>query len=226
MALVLATIAVLAVIGLVLMAQSSPQSEYENRDQNQPSSGHDGSDFGMAKGDKQKDKEGTGTEEGQNYRKRFAAWIESNEKVINATSTAFIAFFTVVLAFATGFLYLATRDLVNGADNTAKRQLRAYLSAMPPVFKDKFPNTITVTIKNTGLTPATQILGHLNWQPALFGQGLPAEFTFPDYNADESGSIPTLGSGLDAPFQFPISLERLTQAQNDDSEESRPLNPR
>src|SRR4051794_33085845 len=38
-----------------------------------------------------------------------------------------IAAFTVVLAIATGYLWKATRDLVDGAENTAKRQLRAYI---------------------------------------------------------------------------------------------------
>lgn len=39
-----------------------------------------------------------------------------------------IAAFTIVLAFSTIFLWLSTRRLVIGSEETAKRQLRAYLS--------------------------------------------------------------------------------------------------
>lgn len=218
MALVLAGIAVLAVIGLVLMAQLSPRCTDQSQGQKQPSAAHIRSESDVAKGDEQKNEEGAEKEEGQNYWKQFAAWVETNEKVISATGTAFIAAFTVVLAFATGFLYVATRDLVNGVDNTAKRQLRAYLGAMPPVFGEKFPNAIAVSIKNTGQTPATQIYGHLNWYWVPFGQGLPAEFAFPDFNADDIGSVPTLGAGLEATFDFPISLDQLTREQNKETD--------
>ena len=38
-----------------------------------------------------------------------------------------IAVFTVILAFATGFLYFATRDLVKGAERTTQTQLRAFV---------------------------------------------------------------------------------------------------
>jgi hypothetical protein len=39
--------------------------------------------------------------------------------------------FTAILASATIFLYLATRNLVTDAERTAKRQLRAYVYAAP-----------------------------------------------------------------------------------------------
>jgi hypothetical protein len=42
-----------------------------------------------------------------------------------------IAIFTVILGMATGFLWLATKNLVIGAEDTAERQLRAYVSISP-----------------------------------------------------------------------------------------------
>jgi hypothetical protein len=38
--------------------------------------------------------------------------------------------FTVILAFSTIFLWVATRDLVSSAEKTARRQLRAYISVL------------------------------------------------------------------------------------------------
>jgi hypothetical protein len=68
---------------------------------------------------------------------------------------------TLLLFGATVALYLATRDLVHDAQHNAERQLRAYI----------FPQELTVTgvelgkrptaymvVKNTGLTPATDVI--------------------------------------------------------------------
>jgi len=67
-------------------------------------------------------------EEGQ--RSRWAEYkekIEQNERVITAVSTVLVAIFTVGLFLATAFLYKATKNLVEGADDTSRRQLRAYI---------------------------------------------------------------------------------------------------
>jgi hypothetical protein len=71
---------------------------------------------------------------------------------------AIIAAFTIILSFSTIFLWVATRDLVRGVENTAKQQLRAYLSIelavrdgphqVVPEFKAK------IIFKNCGQTPA------------------------------------------------------------------------
>jgi hypothetical protein len=42
-----------------------------------------------------------------------------------------IAIFTVILGIATGFLWLATQNLVKEAKETSKRELRAYISVTP-----------------------------------------------------------------------------------------------
>jgi len=93
--------------------------------------------------------------------RKYKEKIERNEKFITATSTIFIAAFTVLLAFATFFLWSATRDLVEDAKQNSERKLRAYV----------FPHELTVSevelghrptanmvVKNTGLTPATDVI--------------------------------------------------------------------
>jgi hypothetical protein len=70
---------------------------------------------------------------------------------------AIIALFTIILGIATWLLWRATKRLVEGAEDTAQRQLRAYLCAVGCRMK-KFEVgkevVATVTIENTGQTPA------------------------------------------------------------------------
>jgi hypothetical protein len=72
----------------------------------------------------------------------------------------FVAFGTIVLGFATVFLWLATRALVEGAEVNADRQLRAYVMIRDVIIDDfetdKIPRP-RVTIKNSGLTPARNV---------------------------------------------------------------------
>jgi hypothetical protein len=71
------------------------------------------------------------------------------------------AIFTVILAIATWALYRATRNLVRGAEETAERQLRAYVLVSSAkvtnltnlVEGNGIPEAIVV-IKNSGQTPA------------------------------------------------------------------------
>jgi hypothetical protein len=71
---------------------------------------------------------------------------------------AIIAAFTIILAFSTIFLWVATRDLVRSADDTAKRQLRAYVfvsgSAVTNVVEGNGIPEAQVVIQNFGRTPA------------------------------------------------------------------------
>jgi hypothetical protein len=64
---------------------------------------------------------------------------------------------TLALAFATGFLWWATRALVKGAEITGERQLRAYVLVTEgsiESFDTERPISVVMTIKNTGQTPA------------------------------------------------------------------------
>jgi hypothetical protein len=65
--------------------------------------------------------------------------------------------FTVILAFSTLFLWVATRDLVSGSEKTARRQLRAYVgvrTASCSDWQEGMRPFASITIANAGQTPA------------------------------------------------------------------------
>ena len=83
--------------------------------------------------------------------------IASNEGWL-IYSTIWLAIVTTFVAVFTGYLWRATRRLVLGAEKTAERQLRAYISV---IATGKIPNSMNprlpayqIKIKNTGQTPA------------------------------------------------------------------------
>jgi hypothetical protein len=91
---------------------------------------------------------------------RIIIFIRDFKEEIVAAGTLFIAVFTIVLAFATGFLYVATRDLVRGADKTAREQLRAYIQASPGnVFNLKSGARLEarILVNNSGQTPGNEV---------------------------------------------------------------------
>jgi len=67
-----------------------------------------------------------------------------------------IAIFTVILGTVTFFLWLATRKLVRGAEQTAKRQLRAYVfihDGVITLINNDTTIMAHITLKNFGATP-------------------------------------------------------------------------
>lgn len=72
--------------------------------------------------------------------------------------TGVLAVATILLTFATGMLWLSTKRLVEGAEETAKRQLRAYLhdNVHELRFTDKGA-VIRVQMQNFGPTPAYDV---------------------------------------------------------------------
>jgi hypothetical protein len=156
MALLFTAITVLAVAGLVLIARSLPHTANQEQNQSQPNGARAGSEPSVSGSNEKKHGEGTENQKPPNYWKRLVAYVEANEKFINATSTAFIAAFTIVLAGATGFLYRATTNLVTGTEQASARELRAYvflqISARlyPPLNPNRWAVSLTVT--NSGKT--------------------------------------------------------------------------
>jgi len=73
-----------------------------------------------------------------------------------------IALFTAGLFWATWYLYRATKRLVGGAEDTAQRQLRAYVLVEGVHVKNAVSGEgqmlAQVTIKNFGQTPASEIV--------------------------------------------------------------------
>jgi len=92
------------------------------------------------------------------YLRRLIELADSHDRAIVAMGTGFIAAFTVVLALSTIFLWLATRDLVRGAEKTAKQQLRAYVFVeKASVLLDGMTLKAAVDVRNSGLTPAYDV---------------------------------------------------------------------
>lgn len=86
------------------------------------------------------------------YRDCVGAFTHNNAEAI-------IAAFTIILALSTIFLWVATRDLVINTENTARRQLRAYVFVVQVEIVDMgTPNVnAAVKIRNTGQTPAYDV---------------------------------------------------------------------
>ena len=92
------------------------------------------------------------------YWDRFIDFADRRHDASIAIGTGFIALFTIVLAFATGFLWLSTRNLVIDAKQTAERQLRAYVFVQPTQ-TNITDDTISIryVFQNTGQTPAYDV---------------------------------------------------------------------
>jgi hypothetical protein len=80
-----------------------------------------------------------------------------------------IAAFTALLFSATWLLWRATKKLVQGAEDTSKRQLRAYVIAGAGDIQEIDNGfLLTATLKNTGQTPASNV--------RIGGESFPAEY--------------------------------------------------
>lgn len=104
--------------------------------------------------------------------------------------TAALAAITGALAVFTAFLWGATKRLVGGSEETARRQLRAYVFLDPEkefTFVRKPSVTATVEteihVKNLGLTPAYDVFCH-SWMTVDVWP-LPENFVFVGPSGDE-----------------------------------------
>lgn len=92
---------------------------------------------------------------------------------------------TFLLFLATGALWVATAHLVEGAEDTAERQLRAYVSANPQTvhgFGSSQRISVDFSLQNHGQTPAFEI-DHV-FGMGVFANPLPEDFKFPPANRD------------------------------------------
>jgi hypothetical protein len=132
MAWILSAIAVIAVLGLLAVTLSKLNAE-RHQEYHQPKPTEQNA---SAKPDVNENAQGQpqcGSQDNKqpNYWERFVCYVEARDKFFTAFGTLVIAGFTVCLAFATVFLYFATRNLVEGADHNAEKQLRPYVSLAP-----------------------------------------------------------------------------------------------
>jgi hypothetical protein len=132
-----------------------------------------------------------------------------------------LAIFTIVLAFATVFLWVATRDLANEAAESSRRELRAYVGVSPPKFGKTDPDEVSILVENGGKTPAYQVTGWLNsyWINGV-GQVLPDGFDYPEQertgNFSVFSSVAVLNAGKSIPFTFDFDFDHIRRIRNDE----------
>lgn len=100
------------------------------------------------------------------------SWICSinwTAEAVTAAGTAALAFLTLTLAAGTLFLWLATRRLVKESEETAERQLRAYIFP-ENVIVDATHGVLryTITFKNCGQTPAYDVTLYTTMAAAVY----------------------------------------------------------
>jgi hypothetical protein len=123
---------------------------------------------------------------------RIGSFIHQFHEEIVAVGTAFIAAFTIILGFATAALYLATRDLVKGAEATAKRQLRAYLGVRAGHVGSKDGDStfiVMIEITNAGQTPAQEITHGISAELQI-RNGPPLTFSPPERSGGKWPMVP------------------------------------
>jgi hypothetical protein len=103
---------------------------------------------------------------------------------------AIIALFTVILGVATWLLWRATKKLIEGAEATAKRQLRAYIHVSEARCGDfGFPTAIyMINYTNTGQTPAYDVYSSIVIKLTAFPLSEPLEMV-----GDGTKGITTIG---------------------------------
>jgi len=128
-----------------------------------------------------------------------------------ALFTGALVYVTARLVFYTKNLWGATDKLVRGADNTAEKQLRAYVGCFhielecpnltnPRYVRPKIEaglvlvDFILLSIKNYGQTPAGEVRTWVNWYSTERGHRLPIDFSYPDYDSITTGDAGTLRS--------------------------------
>jgi hypothetical protein len=139
----------------------------------------------------------------------FYCFFALHDKFWVSFGTLVLAAFTTILGIATAILAYATRRLVDGADDTAQRQLRAYVfpqnSEIRKFGSDQSPEG-WVEIRNTGNTPAYK----LQRRGGIMLTPFPAQ-RFPEHDWTTPSSKSDLGPGGEVylgPITFPNAFTR------------------
>jgi hypothetical protein len=143
-----------------------------------------------------------------------------------------VALGTLGLVAFTATLWWATRKLVKGADETASRQLRAYVGIdrmeldtrnlanahykpHEPKAGTRSPDAIIATIRNFGTTPANSVHVWINWGGMPFAERLPTDFPYPNYDSVTVGGPTGLRPTWTRPALFPNQVTEQPAFVND-----------
>jgi hypothetical protein len=106
------------------------------------------------------------------------------------------------------------RESVVLAENTAKRQLRAYLGLVHFDIQSE-RHEFVIVVRNDGQTPARQVTSIFNMQWYPEGNDLPADFAFPDYVQDRHGSdLVFINPKQEHPWSFEADWTKFSQFFN------------
>jgi hypothetical protein len=121
------------------------------------------------------------------------------EGLITAAFTIALAVFTGRLWFSTDKLWGATAELVEGAKDTAQKQLRAYISVasarITHIEDGEGVPEAHIFIKNFGQTPAYQVMGVAGFAISTFPPPPDLNLVIPDVEIIQSKTITNLGPG-------------------------------
>ena len=136
----------------------------------------------------------------------WLAGINWTAEAVTAAATIALAFLTLVLALGTIFLWWATKRLVQGSEQTAVRQLRAYVfgkgfTAGPNMGDQGIVEYVVFQeFENVGLTPATGVQAWLYIQTFPVSQN--CEPNFATKSIAPTGGGGALGPRSGAKTQF------------------------
>jgi hypothetical protein len=124
---------------------------------------------------------------------RFATfvWENASHDNIIAAGTIAIAAFTYVLFRSTDKLWIAGESQRKLAEDTAQRQIRAYVHVKAFRYETRYlPNLRTqigtvqpeviVTWENTGASPTVNARSNINWMTFTQTEPMPSDYDFPD----------------------------------------------
>ena len=116
--------------------------------------------------------------------------------------TAILAVATALLVIATGFLWNATKQLVGGAEDTAKRQLRAYVFVGEAEIIHAGTNMVeaAIKIKNFGQTPAYDV----TISTAAQAFNIPGDIAFAPTPVGPDSSRFVFGPGAEGRHSIPL----------------------
>jgi hypothetical protein len=112
--------------------------------------------------------------------RKIVASLDILSALITAIATILIALFTFTLKRSTDSLWEAGERQRLLSEDTAKRQLRAYIGLVRNDMNFERHEFIIV-VKNSGQTPGMQVTPFFNMQWYVPGSDMPADFAFADY---------------------------------------------
>lgn len=140
--------------------------------------------------------------------------LPATERTVDWTERV-AAYATVFLGVVTLLLWLATRGLVRGADETAKRELRAYVFIHSARLRhlDTDPLSVIVELKNTGKTPAYNVRVRGHGAIAESGENLPPLTEQPEINNGHLGPDAPTSIRIPPPPPTPEQIQSLVNRQ-------------